>query len=98
MISPAACKSLQLLSLRLLEILVVDNAPEGAATRDVVAGSPDVRYVAEPRPGSAGPANAGVRAARGSIVAFTDDDVRVTPIGSRPWSTVPGPSISPADR
>ena len=71
-------QSLQLLEPRLLEILVVDNAPEGAATRDVVARFSDVRYVAEPRPGLSR-ARMPACAARGSIVAFTDDDVRVTP-------------------
>jgi GT2 family glycosyltransferase len=72
-------QSLQLLNPRPLEILVVDNAPEGSATRDVVARFDGFRYVAEPRPGLSLARNAGVRAARGSVVAFTDDDVRVTP-------------------
>jgi GT2 family glycosyltransferase len=72
-------QSLQQLRPRPLEILVVDNAPEGSATRDVVARVSDVRYVAEPRPGLSRARNAGVHAARGGIVAFTDDDVRVSP-------------------
>jgi len=72
-------RSLQQLNPRPLEILVVDNAPESPATRELVAGAPGVRYVAEPSPGLSRARNAGVRAARGSIVAFTDDDVRVTP-------------------
>ena len=61
------------------EVLVVDNAPTGSQTRDVVLRCPDVRYVLEPRPGLSAARNAGLRAAGGEVVAFTDDDVTVHP-------------------
>ncbi|MEP7325705.1 MAG: glycosyltransferase [Gemmatimonadota bacterium] len=64
---------------RPLETIVVDNAPATSATRELVAGMVNVRYIPEPRPGLSRARNAGVCAARGDIVAFTDDDVRVTP-------------------
>ncbi|MDX6702483.1 MAG: hypothetical protein QOF26_2709 [Baekduia sp.] len=62
-----------------LELVVVDNAPRTSDTADVVAGlgDPRVRYVLEPRPGLSRARNAGVAAARGALVAFTDDDVVV---------------------
>jgi GT2 family glycosyltransferase len=59
------------------EVIVVDNAPAGAAA--VVAGFPGVVCLPEPAPGLSNARNAGVRAARGAIVAFTDDDVEVAP-------------------
>jgi hypothetical protein len=59
------------------EILVVDNAPDQPATRQVVARFPGVRWVPEPRPGLSPARNTGVRAARGRLIAFTDDDVEV---------------------
>lgn len=59
------------------EIIVVDNAPEGCATRDVLSDRPDLRYVAEPRPGLSQARNAGIAAACGQILVFTDDDVEV---------------------
>jgi GT2 family glycosyltransferase/SAM-dependent methyltransferase len=61
------------------EILVVDNAPHAAATREVVARFPTVRYLPEPRPGLSAARNAAVREASGEIVAFIDDDVEVHP-------------------
>ncbi len=60
------------------EIIVVDNAPDCSA-RDICAAYAAVRYVHEPRPGLSYARNAGVRASRGEIVAFTDDDVVVDP-------------------
>ena len=56
------------------EIVVVDNAPSDDATRDVVASAPGVRYVLEPRPGLSVARNTGIRASRGGVIAFTDDD------------------------
>jgi len=61
------------------EVLVVDNGPHVAATRAVVERFPAVRYVPEPRPGLSAARNAAVRAARGDLVAFVDDDVEVHP-------------------
>ena len=60
-----------------LDLLVVDNAPADAATRDLVARYPRVRYICEPRPGLDWARNRAVREARGDIIAFTDDDVSV---------------------
>lgn len=63
------------------EILVVDNAPsDGAAealVRDDFAGR--VRYVRESVAGLARAHNVGLAHARGSVVAFTDDDTLVDP-------------------
>jgi len=60
------------------ELIIVDNAPVDDRTARVVAGFPGVRYVVEPRPGLDIARNAGARAARGAIVAYTDDDVEVS--------------------
>jgi glycosyltransferase involved in cell wall biosynthesis len=49
----------------------------------MVARYPGVRYLYEPRPGLDIARNAGARAARGEIVAYTDDDVEVTPEWTR---------------
>lgn len=63
------------------EVVVVDNAPTHAGTRDLVAGlaggDARFRYVVEPRPGLSAARNAGVQAAAHDLVAFTDDDVIV---------------------
>jgi glycosyltransferase involved in cell wall biosynthesis len=62
------------------EVLVVDNhrgATGGEVLEEMVAGMPFVRVVREAVPGLSVARNTGVRAARGSIVAFTDDDVLV---------------------
>lgn len=56
------------------EVLIVDNAPATTATRDLVAGYPQVRYVLEPRRGLNCARNCALRSATGDIVAFTDDD------------------------
>lgn len=65
------------------EILVVDNAPRSTATRDVVAEAaardPRIRYTSELRPGLSRARNAALAEARGDVVAYTDDDVRVDP-------------------
>lgn len=61
------------------EVLVVDNAPTTTATRDVVAGFPEMRYVVEPQLGLSSARNSAIRCAEGEVVAFTDDDVEVSP-------------------
>lgn len=63
------------------EVVVVDNASPTDATRSYVAGlsDPRVRVVSEPIAGLSRARNTGLRAARHSIVAFTDDDVCVDP-------------------
>jgi glycosyltransferase involved in cell wall biosynthesis len=62
------------------EVIVVDNNSTDG-TPAVVAAFDDgrVRAVTEPRQGLSYARNAGVEAARGEIVAFTDDDVEAAP-------------------
>jgi len=76
-------RSLQKLDEAPLEIILIDNAPRTDDTQRVVekmqAEMPHLRYVLEPRPGLDAARNAGVRAATGDILAFTDDDVEVHP-------------------
>ncbi|MCZ2829872.1 glycosyltransferase [Modestobacter sp. VKM Ac-2986] len=63
------------------EVIVVDNSrdsPPGVAAQ-VVEGLRRVRVVREPVPGISAARNAGVAAARGEVIAFTDDDVQVDP-------------------
>jgi glycosyltransferase involved in cell wall biosynthesis len=62
-----------------LEIIVVDNAPIDDSTMHVSKEFKEVTYVREPRPGLDIARNAGARAAKGSIVAYTDDDVELHP-------------------
>jgi O-antigen biosynthesis protein len=63
-----------------LDVLVVDNAPDGDATARLVAGRyPRVRHVCEPRPGLDWARNRAIQEARGEILAFTDDDAIVDP-------------------
>ena len=68
------------------EIIVVDNNSNDGTRRIVESfarRSSAVQYVFEPRQGISFGRNAGIRAAVAPIVAFTDDDVRV----SRDWAT-----------
>ena len=63
------------------EVIVVDNNSTDG-TRVVVEAAAltfpvDLRYLAETRQGRSPALNAGIQAARGEIVATTDDDVRV---------------------
>jgi glycosyltransferase involved in cell wall biosynthesis len=65
------------------EILVVDNNSRDQ-TREVVEEFGNrhparVRYLFEPQPGKSFALNAGIREARGEIIAFMDDDVTVEP-------------------
>jgi glycosyltransferase involved in cell wall biosynthesis len=63
------------------QLVVVDNAPSDERTALLVETrySGRVRYVREDVPGLAVAHNRGVLAAGGSILAFTDDDVRADP-------------------
>ncbi|MFJ3495926.1 glycosyltransferase [Streptomyces sp. NPDC086091] len=78
------------------EIVVVDNAPVTDATRDLVVHKygDRVRYLTEPVPGLAVAHNTGLAAARGDVVAFTDDDVVADPRWltelTAPFSADPG--------
>lgn len=65
------------------ELIVVDNNSTDN-TRAVVeefaqTSSLDVHYVFEPKQGLSNARNTGIANARGEIIAFTDDDVRVSP-------------------
>lgn len=65
-----------------LDVLVVDNAPSGPETRDLVErefDDPRLSIVEEPVPGLSQARNTGLRHARREFVAFTDDDVVVDP-------------------
>jgi glycosyltransferase involved in cell wall biosynthesis len=61
-----------------LELLVIDNAPDGDATeRRVRERSQRFRYIREPRPGLDWARNRAVLESRGEVIAFTDDDASV---------------------
>ncbi|MCB0209641.1 MAG: glycosyltransferase [Anaerolineae bacterium] len=80
--SLAAClDSLLALDYPHYEIIVVDNAPSNDETANFIhrsfGDSNLIRYVREDRPGLAVAHNCGLKKARGTIVAFTDDDVLV---------------------
>jgi O-antigen biosynthesis protein len=63
------------------EVIVVDNAPQTDGVADLLqresAHDSRLRYVREDCPGLGAARNRGLTAARGEIVAYTDDDVRV---------------------
>ena len=61
-----------------LDVVVVDNAPRYSSAKDLISARyPRVRYVVEPRPGLDWARNRAILAARGDVIAFTDDDVSV---------------------
>jgi glucosyl-dolichyl phosphate glucuronosyltransferase len=65
------------------EVVVVDNNSTDK-TREVIEAAVSrwpgrFRYVFEPQQGLSGARNRGIREASGSVMAFTDDDVRVNP-------------------
>ena len=74
-----------------VEFLLVDNRrslPGDDPLPELMAGRSRIRVIREVRPGISAARNAGISAAAGEIIAFTDDDVLVEPgwlraIGSR---------------
>ena len=88
------------------EILVVDNNSTDQ-TRDVVEGfchryPQRVRYLFEPKQGLSYARNAGIEHSRGSLLAFTDDDVTVestwlqnltAALHNREWAGVAGRTL-----
>ncbi len=66
-----------------LETIVVDNDPGGEDCRAAVEAA-GLRYLCEDRRGLDNARNAGLRAARGDVVAFVDDDCVVPPGWLRP--------------
>lgn len=65
-----------------LQLVVVDNAPSGPETEQVVEQHLDsdrVRYVREERLGSASARNRGLQLVETELVAFTDDDAITDP-------------------
>ena len=63
------------------EVIVVDNTPTTTVTADFIqqaySDEPRIRYMREDRQGLSWARNCGIIAARGEILAFTDDDVVV---------------------
>ena len=71
--------SLGYMTSELVEIIVVDNAPNSPDVAAVTTGRERVRCVAEAHPGLSIARNTGLRNAKGSIIAFTDDDAVAHP-------------------
>lgn len=69
--------SLAFLTVQPTEVLVVDNAPDDQSTREVVSGYPEVKYILAPEKGLDRARNVGWQHASASVVAYTDDDVRL---------------------
>lgn len=61
------------------EIIVVDEAPAGESIFEVVRDFKIVKYIKDPRPGLHVMRNLGAKAASGTIVAYTNDDVELHP-------------------
>lgn len=57
-----------------IEVVVVDNCPDGTAFDAVTAANGNVKYIHEPRTGVANARNRGVQEAQGSYILFIDDD------------------------
>lgn len=77
----------QLESTKPWEVIIVDNNSRDN-TRDVVLKAVDsfpvpLHYLLEKEQGRSAALNAGIRAAKGEILAITDDDVRVDPLWLR---------------
>jgi glycosyltransferase involved in cell wall biosynthesis len=61
------------------EILVIDNCPSTAETRNLVARYDGIRYIREDRPGLNVARNRAMKEARHEVVCYTDDDAAPEP-------------------
>src|SRR5262245_10476251 len=57
-----------------LEVIVVDDGSPDPEVRDIAAGFPSTRYLRQPNSGVGVARNAGIRAARGNMIALLDHD------------------------
>jgi GT2 family glycosyltransferase len=98
-------RSLRALDYPAYEVIVVDDGSTDQ-TRAILARFPDVRAIHQPNRGLSAARNVGLRAARGSIIAYTDSDCFADP----DWLTllvaqlqrsgaaaVGGPNLTPED-
>jgi glycosyltransferase involved in cell wall biosynthesis len=60
------------------EVVVVDNDPASRSCESQKIRYPGIRWIDEPRQGLSFARNTGVRAARGDVVVFADDDMEVS--------------------
>ncbi|MEQ9142861.1 MAG: glycosyltransferase family 2 protein [Parvibaculaceae bacterium] len=71
----SSCRAQKLGEMQTIEVVVVDNSPEGNAADTCQALQMDnLRYVHEPRAGLVFARNSGIEAASGDFLAFLDDD------------------------
>jgi glycosyltransferase involved in cell wall biosynthesis len=80
------------------ELIIVDNASTDATSaviqKFMKAAAFPICYVSEPKPGLGNARNAGLAAAGGEILAFTDDDCYPAPdFLSRVWSAFRDPTL-----
>jgi glycosyltransferase involved in cell wall biosynthesis len=68
-------ESLARLNYRDYEVILVDDGSTDP-TPDIAKSFPSIRYIRQTNQGLSAARNAGIRAARGEIIAFTDDDCR----------------------
>jgi glycosyltransferase involved in cell wall biosynthesis len=61
------------------EVIVIDNSRRQGQSTKPNANFPHIRRIAESRPGLSCARNAGIRAASGNILVFTDDDTLAEP-------------------
>lgn len=66
-----------------LDLIVVENRPPGTLVKDAIEArfprDPRIRLVEEERRGLSSARNAGLAVARGELIGFIDDDVRIDP-------------------